>query len=162
VIKVTEKQLEIIRNHAENTYPDECCGFLMGEISHSFKTLLEVWPTANSWAPETAEIFTEMTDSAKLDSSKRSRFAIDPSAMLKAMKEGRDRHLTIIGIYHSHPNHPAIPSTCDRAYAWPEYSYIIVSVNQGIAQNLLNWRLDEDSNFQPEKIIILESTQVKN
>jgi proteasome lid subunit RPN8/RPN11 len=155
VIKVIEKQLEMIRNHAETTYPDECCGFLMGKISHNLKTLLEVWPTANSWTPEMAETLTEMASLAKQDSSRRSRFAIAPSAMLQAMKEGRDRHLTIIGIYHSHPDHPAIPSTCDRARAWPEYSYIIVSVNQGKAQDLLNWRLNEDNNFQPEKIILV-------
>ena len=161
MIKVAANHLQAIRAHAESTYPDECCGLLMGKIAGDIKTLVEVWPIENAWNPEAAAEMPEMECGAELGYSKRSRFAIAPEAMLKAMKQGRDRDLTIIGIYHSHPDHPAIPSACDRALAWPQYSYIIVSVRQGIAQDLRNWSLDTDGNFQPEEIIVLESTQVK-
>lgn len=161
VIKVTAKHLQAIQAHAESTYPDECCGFLMGEIAGDVKTLVEVWPTENAWNPEVAEALPEIESGDKLERSRRDRFVIAPSAMLKAMKQGRDRHLTIIGIYHSHPEHPAIPSECDRALAWPQYSYIIVSVYQGKVQDLRNWSLDGEGNFQSEEIITLQSAQVK-
>lgn len=161
VIKVAANHLQAIRDHAESTYPDECCGLLMGKIEGDVKTLVEVWPTENAWNPEVVETLPEMEFGDRLDRSKRDRFVIAPSAMLKAMKQGRDRNLTIIGIYHSHPDHPAIPSKCDRALAWPQYSYIIVSVRQGKAQDLKNWSLDGDGDFQSEEIITLPSTQVK-
>lgn len=161
VIKVTANHLQAIQAHAENTYPDECCGFLMGEIAEDVKTLVEVWPTENAWNPEMVETLPEMEFGDKLERSRRDRFFIAPSAMLKAMKQGRDRHLTIIGIYHSHPDHPAIPSECDRALAWPQYSYIIVSLCQGKVKDLRNWSLDGEGNFQSEEIITLQSAQVK-
>jgi proteasome lid subunit RPN8/RPN11 len=73
--------------------------------------------------------------------------------MLKAQKQARDRNLDIIGIYHSHPDHPAVPSEFDRAIAWQQYSYIIVSVQQGKACDLKNWSLDDDHQFQPEEML---------
>jgi proteasome lid subunit RPN8/RPN11 len=84
--------------------------------------------------------------------------------MLKAQKDARDseallrsadRNLDIIGIYHSHPDHPAVPSEFDRAIAWSQYSYIIVSVQQGKACDLKSWSLDDDHQFQPEEILTL-------
>jgi proteasome lid subunit RPN8/RPN11 len=75
--------------------------------------------------------------------------------MLQAQKDARDRHLDIVGIFHSHPDHPAVPSEFDRAIAWQRYSYIIVSVQQGQACDLKSWSLDDDQQFQPEAIITL-------
>ncbi|MEW6498957.1 MAG: M67 family metallopeptidase, partial [Cyanobacteriota bacterium] len=84
--------------------------------------------------------------------SRRHRFSIAPQVMLKAQKDARDRNLNIIGIYHSHTDHPAIPSEFDRAIAWSQYSYVIVSVQQGSACDFKSWSLDEEHKFQPEKI----------
>jgi proteasome lid subunit RPN8/RPN11 len=74
--------------------------------------------------------------------------------MLMAMREARNCSLEIIGIYHSHPDHPAVPSECDRQLAWPQYSYIIVSVAQGYAAESKSWILDDTHQFQPEPIVI--------
>lgn len=74
--------------------------------------------------------------------------------MLKVQKEARDRQLDIIGIYHSHPDHPAIPSEFDRLCGWQAYSYIIVSVLQGKARDVLSWSLDDNHQFQPEEIVV--------
>ncbi|TAG02897.1 MAG: M67 family peptidase [Oscillatoriales cyanobacterium] len=84
-----------------------------------------------------------------------------PEDMLRAMKHGRDRTLDIIGIYHSHPDCPAVPSECDRKMAWAKYSYIIVSVRQGSSEDLRSWSLDAEGNFQAEEIIAIEPTQIK-
>ena len=144
--------IQSIQTHAEKTYPEECCGLLLGEFKDDAKTVVEVVPTENSWDKESANVFPEINRSAQRKLSRRNRFSIAPQVMLKAQKDARDRNLNIIGIYHSHTDHPAIPSEFDRMIAWSQYSYVIVSVQQGSACDFKSWSLDEDNNFQPEKI----------
>ena len=152
MLKFHSYHLQVIQSHAESTYPEECCGILLGHLSGDTKTLIEVLPTENSWDEEAAEAFQGVHSSAEGKSSKRNRFSIAPIVMLEAQKDARDRNLNIIGVYHSHTDHPAIPSEFDRAIAWPEYSYIIVSVRQGSACDLKSWSLDDNHQFQSEEI----------
>jgi proteasome lid subunit RPN8/RPN11 len=158
VLKLHPHHLQAIRTHAESIYPEECCGLLLGQLAEDDKNVVEVMATENSWNAEAVEAFQEIEGSAKLGSDKRDRYAIAPQEMLTAQKLGRDRQLDIIGIYHSHPDHPAIPSEFDRACAWSVYSYIIVSIQQGKACDLRNWSLDDAHQFQPEEMIIVETT----
>ncbi len=153
VLKLHSHHLQAIRTHAESTYPEECCGLLLGERSGEVKILIEALPTENSWDVEAADTFQTLDSSAQRLSSKHNRFSIAPQVMLKAQKDARDRNLDIIGIYHSHPNYPAVPSEFDRAIAWQQYSYIIVSVQQGKACDLNSWCLDDEHQFQPEEIL---------
>ncbi len=147
ILQLLSEHLHIIRTHAESTYPDECCGIILGHAMNDGKTVVEVMPTENAWNTEAANF--PGNDTAQ---TQKRRYAIAPQVMLQAQREARDRSLNIIGIYHSHPDAPAIPSECDRLYAWPEYSYIIVSVQKGKAQTLLSWSLDDTHQFQPEAI----------
>lgn len=142
-----------IRTHAESTYPDECCGLLLGRVTGDVKTLVEVLPVQNAWISQAEDYWPEQ----KQLTEKR-RYAISPADMLKAMKDGRDRSLEIIGIYHSHPDCPAVPSEFDRAGAWPQYSYIIVSVLQGTSADLGSWILDGEGNFRSEEILTVAAT----
>lgn len=158
VLTIRESHLQTIRTHAESTYPNECCGILLGKLQGNVKTLFEVLPTENSWDEEAAAAFKDISGSAQLSSTKRERFSIAPRTLLNVQKDARDRQLDIIGIYHSHPDHPAVPSEFDRAIAWFQYSYIIVSVQNGTARDLKNWSLDDDHQFQPEKMTIVTST----
>ncbi len=135
---------------------------LLGRLSGEAKTMIEVLPTENSWDSQAADAFQSVDGSAQLESSKRSRFTIAPAVMLKAQKEARDRNLNIIGIYHSHPDHPAVPSEFDRAIAWQQYSYIIVSVQQGKASDLNSWSLDDNHQFEPEEILTVEPNEIEN
>jgi len=155
VLKLYSHHLQAIQNHAERIYPEECCGLLLGQRRGDVKTLIEVLPTENSWDDEAADAFQAIEGSAQLESSKRRRFSIAPVVMLKAQKDARARRLDIIGIFHSHPDHPAVPSEFDRAIAWQQYSYIIVSVQQGKACDLKSWSLDDNHQFQPEDILIV-------
>lgn len=151
VLEIYPHQLAAIRRYGESTYPDECCGLLIGKICQNRKTVVEVKATKNVWNAESAEFFLD-----DIAATARSHYTIAPETTLAVQKETRDRNLEIIGIYHSHPNHPAIPSECDCIYAWQQYSYIIVSVQQGEASDLNNWSLNEQHQFQPEEIIVLE------
>jgi proteasome lid subunit RPN8/RPN11 len=153
VIKLNSHHLLKIQTYAERIYPEECCGLLFGQRCGDVKSLIEVLPTENSWDDEVADAFQVIEGSAQLESSKRSRFSIAPVVMLKAQKDARARRLDIIGIFHSHPDHPAVPSEFDRAIAWQQYSYIIVSVQQGKACDLKSWSLDDNHQFQPENIL---------
>ncbi|MEH2024692.1 M67 family metallopeptidase [Nostoc sp.] len=157
MIQLSEEHLQTIRSHAESTYPDECCGIILGYLTNEGKTVVEVIPTENAWNTEAAAEFS----GERTAESKRRQYAIAPEVMLKTQREARvsearrgseARSLNIIGIFHSHPDHPAIPSECDRLYAWQGYSYIIVSVQNGKAGELKSWSLDETHQFQTEKI----------
>lgn len=108
--------------------------------------------TENTWSAETSEPF-QIIDAKSLVSNKRSHYTIAPEVMLLAQREARNRQLDIIGIYHSHPDTCAIPSEFDRVYAWHQYSYIIVSVQNGKACDLKSWSLDDHNRFQPEEIV---------
>lgn len=151
LIKLQSHHLETIRTHAESTYPNECCGLLIGQLIPD-KTVVEVLPTENAWNADSAEAFQAVEESVSWSDSKRDRYVIAPEVMFKAQKEAREHQLEIIGIYHSHPDHSAVPSEVDRVWAWPVYSYIIVSVQQGKACELNSWSLDDNHHFQREEI----------
>lgn len=147
MIRVTKKQIEQIYTHAKNTYPEECCGLLLGTIENSNKISIEVCQTENSWEEQTVD------DLPITPGDKRDRFLIAPKVILQIQKETRDRNLTIIGVYHSHPDHSAIPSEHDRAIAWQQYSYLIVSLQKGRIADIRSWTLDEAHQFQAEEIV---------
>ena len=155
-IALSDSQILSMRTHAESTYPEECCGLLLGRVTAGVKTLVEVLPTDNAWSAEAEENWPEQKELTE-----KRRYAIRPEDMLRAMKYGRDRNLDIIGIYHSHTDCPAVPSECDRTLAWAQYSYIIVSVRQGCSEDIRSWSLDGEGNFQAEEILAVEPTQIK-
>jgi proteasome lid subunit RPN8/RPN11 len=164
VLIVQAQHLQQIQAVAEQAYPAECCGLLLGKLHREaadatdIKVLLEVWETPNSWETALAEgSLPDIALSTGQHLAKTERYWIDPPDLLTAQRHARDRGLTIVGIYHSHPNHPAIPSECDRSLAWAEYSYIIVSVQQGVAQTVQCWSLDENHQFQAEEIRFAET-----
>ena len=148
MIRLSQEHFQTIRTHAESIYPDECCGIILGYLASEGKIVVEVMPTENVWNTEAAAEF----PGERTTESKRRQYTIAPEIMLKTQKEARDRSLNIIGIFHSHPDHPAIPSECDRLYAWQGYSYIIVSVQNGKAGELRSWSLDDHHQFQAEVI----------
>lgn len=159
-------KLQGIRDHAEQTYPEECCGLLVGWITASAKgdevrQVVRCVPADNAWDETVAAEVNPLQriSVAERPTTKDNRYWIDPQLMLRVQREAREgtgtdsaghRHLDIIGTYHSHPDHLALPSECDRTLAWPSYSYIIVSVIQGQAVDLRCWCLDGAHQFQPE------------
>ncbi len=118
-------------------------------IAPDHKKLVAVWPVENTWSEDIAEA---LQDDSTLPASHR--YAIAPQVMLEAMRAAQSQGLDVIGIYHSHPDCPARPSECDRRLAWPRYSYVILSVMQGQAQDLQSWQLDQTEQFQPEAIVL--------
>jgi len=129
---------ERIRAHAAETYPNECCGALLGTDDESLREVKELFPLVN-----------------RHEDSPRNRFSVAAEDVLEADRAAQQQGLEVIGWYHSHPDHPARPSQYDQDHAWPWYSYIIVSVQKGAPQDLTSWRLNDDrQEFLPEGIEI--------
>jgi proteasome lid subunit RPN8/RPN11 len=153
VLKLTDQQQQKMYRHAENTYPEECCGILLGTFQpHGGVTVVEVWETENAWETESQLFASVSPEASNPDLSKRNRFTIDPAILLEAQKYARTENLSIVGIYHSHPDHSSHPSEFDRAIAWDAYSYLIMSVKGGTVVDCRSWRLDDQQQFQEETI----------
>ena len=125
-----------IRRHGEADYPAEACGLLGGVLEADRKVVVQVVPLVN-----------QRTDAA------RNRYLIEPESFRRAqVKLDRDG-LDVIGVYHSHPDHPPAPSAFDREHAWPWLSYVIVGVGRGRAGEMKSWVLTDDrGSFDGEPI----------
>lgn len=134
----TQDLLDAIGAHGERTYPEECCGFLLGEMGPEGNRVVALHPVEN-----------------RQEENRERRYVITPADYNTADRAARAQGLDIVGIYHSHPDHPARPSETDLAEAtFPGYTYVIVSVKQGRAADLTAWTLAPDrSRFDSEPII---------
>ena len=140
---IAPDHLATIHRHLELTYPQEGCGLMLGTIDQGIPQIHHVIPTTNVWNhPE------------ETDRSLRDRYEIDPREILAALKAARQNHLELVGIYHSHPDHSAFPSECDRSLAWSSYIYVICQVTQGIVSATTAWQLDDRQQFQPVEITV--------
>lgn len=147
VLHLSPQHRQQLQTHAEQTYPRECCGLMLGQLSGDTYQLLELWQAENAWEDDAANLLREADETGATYTSER-RYTIAPELMLQAQKTARDRQWQILGIYHSHPNATASPSECDRQWAWPEYLYVILAVRQGVAEEVRCWQLDETHQFQ--------------
>jgi cysteine synthase B len=132
-LKIEAEQMTAIRRHGSRIYPDECCGALLG--------------------PKTGEV----TDAYPLDNTfpdgKRRRFLVGPDEYRRAEARATETGLQLLGFYHSHPDHPAEPSQFDLDHAWPNMSYVIVSVRQGQPKEARSWRLKPDRSAFEEEFV---------
>jgi proteasome lid subunit RPN8/RPN11 len=116
---------------------------------------VEVIATVNAWSGAVAADLQAVGIAPSHhppETAHRDRYWIDPADLLHAQKQARERGLQIIGVYHSHPDHPAIPSETDRQLAWAEYSYLIVSVQAGKAVEARSWQLNPERQFEAERL----------
>lgn len=118
MLTIQRKEYEALRQHAEEIYPYECCGVLLGQLGDDgVRNVTSVVRAGNT-----------RTDSA------HNRYNIDPKDLIRIQREGRGRGEDIIGFYHSHPDHPARWSPTDLTEAhWFGCSYVITSVEKGKA-----------------------------
>jgi proteasome lid subunit RPN8/RPN11 len=124
---ISARHLQTVGRHAAVSYPDECCGVLIGRSSGDSTVVERVLSVGN-----------ERQD------SRHNRFLISPETVLAAHKEALNLGLDVVGYYHSHPDHPARPSDFDREHAWPGVSYLIVSLEGRKVVDCRSWRLADD------------------
>ena len=114
MLRISQSDYDALRKHGVETYPDECCGVLLGTSEGGINTIAAIMRVANI-----------RTDSA------HNRCRIAPQELIHIQREARQRELDIIGFYHSHPDHPAQWSKTDFVEAhWFGCSYVITSVRK--------------------------------
>jgi proteasome lid subunit RPN8/RPN11 len=164
MIRLSARHLAEIKRHAEQEYPHECCGLLIGRIVDGGRTreIAEIHPVANTFTEEElrklnfdlSELAAGAGSLAKEE--RHHRMLISPLEYARAERHYSARGLGVVGNYHSHPDHPAVPSQFDLKHLapWPTMSYIVVSVRAGKATDLFSWEIEPDgSKFNQEEII---------
>jgi proteasome lid subunit RPN8/RPN11 len=142
MIRIAYADYEALRTHGVETYPNECCGVLLGKSGSDGNHVQQIVRAGNT-----------RTDSA------HNRYNIAPQELVKIQRQARGLNLDIVGFYHSHPDHPAQWSKTDFAEAhWLGCSYVITSIEQGKAATtnsfLLSGTGEEDKRFEDEAIQI--------
>ncbi len=133
---ITPRHLQTIERHASISYPDECCGVLIGRCQPGATFVERVLSVGNA-----------------REDGRHDHYLISPETVLAAHREARALGLDVVGYYHSHPDHPARPSETDREQAWPGVSYLIVSVAQRKVAEARSWRLSDDRESFEEEVI---------
>lgn len=120
---------------AREAYPAESCGLLIGRRSDDTIHVDDAARARNLNAERAHD-----------------RFELDPEDFLRADRAARAKGADIVGIWHSHPDHPARPSETDREVAWRGWSYLILSVNRERVEELRSWHLEQED-FEEEAIV---------
>jgi proteasome lid subunit RPN8/RPN11 len=143
-MKISDAQLKQIYAHAKETYPHECCGFLLGNFDDSLVRQVRRATNQN----------TDRTD----------RFIISGEEYAQTQFAADEAGLDIIGVYHSHPDWPPIPSQTDMESAWEEVHYLIASVHEGMPLNTNVWRLAGDGlhRFEWVPLEIVDEVELKH
>jgi proteasome lid subunit RPN8/RPN11 len=127
-LALTDAQREAIARHGEATFPDECCGALLGRLEGGRRIVERLLEIENQWD----------------EAERRRRFLITPRQYIQLEREADNAGQILIGFYHSHPNAPARPSEFDREHALPWHTYVIASVIDGRFDALTAWQLKDD------------------
>lgn len=136
-LAISTELLEQIHAHGEEAYPGEGAGFLLGSADGDFRVVANILKLPN----------------AREESAQHNRYLLTPQDVLRSEQEAAKLGLDVIGVFHSHPDHPNQPSEFDREWAMPWFSYIITSVNKGQAVESRSWRLmDDREKFEEEEI----------
>ncbi|MBN8583079.1 MAG: M67 family metallopeptidase [Anaerolineae bacterium] len=136
-LKITNELIERINKHIEAAYPGEGAGFLLGADGD----VNEVLPLEN----------------AREEEARHNRFLLTPEDYLKAEMKAMELGVDLIGVFHSHPDCPNVPSEYDREWAQPFFSYVISRVDQGKAVSHRSWKLLEDRTKYEEEEIEIKS-----
>lgn len=145
MIIIEPRVRQLLIEDALDTFPDECCGFLFGREEHDgTRMVLDILVVDNS-----------------KEGDKTRRFEISPLDYMEAERHALVHDWILLGVYHSHPKHPAIPSEHDRKAAQPYFSYVIIAVmeeNGKKAIHLRSWLLNEELQFEEEQILDYQYT----
>ena len=122
MIRIETEPWQAMVAHARRTYPNECCGAMLGTIDGDSKNVREAIALENAF-----------------DGAQAARYELRPEDLLKADKAARERGMDLIGIYHSHPDCDAYFSTTDLQNSCPWYSFVVLSIQKGEFHHANSW-----------------------
>ena len=129
MLVINQQILDDICQHALQTYPDECCGILVGSDQGNERTVVQAYRARN------------VSEQRRND-----RYIIDEKKLIEVMKSVRNSPFDIVGFYHSHPDSASAPSRYDSEHAaWPGYTYLIVSVEKERVVSVQAWVMPEEN-----------------
>lgn len=129
-----------LQHQGEAAYPEEGAGLILGLDTGDKKLVTKL----------------VMLDNSREDGTRHNRYLLSPEDYLQGETEAARLGVEVLGVFHSHPDHPNAPSEFDRENALPAFTYIITSINAGKASGSRSWHLREDrSSFDEEPIEIL-------
>ena len=137
-ILLSQKQKDTLIQHSEKAGLAESCAMLLG--------------THNEQQWDVKEVF--LTRNAHNDSE--TSFIISPEELLQGHQFAEKKHLELVGIFHSHPDTAASPSSMDKKFMKinGDVPWIIFS---GINTDLKAFTLEEDMDTEKEvKIKVVE------
>lgn len=140
MLKFTASLFQSIRTHGEASFPNECCGVLLGTLNGEERVVRSLFPIENQF--EAAERF--------------HRFLITPEDYRRAETAARKEKFDIVGFYHSHPDSPSIASKYDLDHAFPWFSYLIVSIMDRRYVDHHSWIMDNDRSKFTEEAVVIE------
>ncbi len=137
-LELGERERDAIAQHGRESYRDEACGVMLGHFDDGHRIVIDVEPLENAREDE-----------------RHRRFVVTPDDYRRAEQRAAARDLTLLGFYHSHPDHPAYPSQFDLEHAFPFFSYVIVSVMSGQPREMRSFVLAADrARFEEEAVTI--------
>ncbi len=137
MLYVTSSIIEELTSVVEMV-PEESCGFLFGQVGDSSAKICKIMPVANV-SPENREV----------------RFEIDGRDFLLAERLADTEKLELMGIYHTHLMGSARPSETDRLAAFPNFSYMIIFLQNLRFSDMRIWKLNTDNKFEEEVFEII-------
>ena len=139
-LEIPQEILLRIHLHGEQAYPEEGAGLLLGDQHGQDHRVREILPL----------------DNAREAQARHNRYQLTPHDYLLGEQIAEEQGFVVLGVFHSHPDHPNRPSEFDRQWAWPNFSYLITSVLQGQVSGSRSWRLQEDrTHFSEEQIAVV-------
>ncbi len=127
-------------DHLISAYPHEGAGFLIGKVLDKQRDVCMILALENEW--ETNET--------------RNRYKIKANTYLEAESTAEEHGLDLIGVFHSHPDHPAKPSEYDHKLALPWWSYLIISVYEHRVDHATSWVLSDNRDHFIEELVNIE------
>lgn len=137
-LRLSPSHLPQLKALAEGAWPFECCGVLVGRRPRTLLSeVLDIWAARN----------------VALD--RRTMFEMAPEDLVAAQRRARERDLEVLGYFHSHPEHVAVPSRRDVAAAWAGLSHLILEVRGGRWRAARGWRIDGPGGARGEIAIVV-------
>lgn len=142
-VVISSEHMQQIEKHLEAAYPNEGAGFMLGHQNGDVVTVESIMPLENQREAE----------------AQYNRFELSTEDFMKAELRAAQSGMSFVGVFHSHPDHPAQPSEFDREHALPNFSYLITTVTSDQATVTRAWRLREDrSAFDEDQINVTDTT----
>ncbi len=125
--------------HARATYPNECCGAMLGVVDSDEKHVKLAVPLKNAFEGPQAE-----------------RYQLRPEDLLQADREARAQGMDLVGIFHSHPDCDAYFSETDLKNSCPWYSFVVISIRSGEYDHANSWLPNMDQTVAEKEQLKVE------